>query len=294
MANAMDQSNVDAKQGVIEGSSKTSAQNKFLREKMESTLRKAREKVAQVQQEVDSDRFDKAWERVYGNKQYRPSWVGKLQNRGSPPKVRHTRKKQEPIKEEKKEDDDFFSNQVEGIPEQFRAKKTLEPLKIKGKIVPNEQELDKWRKEIDTGETTNNAVVKKTNVKGWIDDNQFWKHDKNFLAAKPKKRFDSHKPPENQKINTERYDMVAKYENKVQNAELKIGNSVVPRERDLKKWGDELEIPDDLTTQDFSIASSKKQVATTSSSKESEGQKKWNRVLKTADVPNFLAYNGYW
>lgn len=316
MPNGMDQKSGETKKGVDEANSLHGSQNTFLREKMESTLRKAREKVAQVQDGVGSERFDKAWERVYGNKQYRPSWIGKLQNRGSPPtKGKHhaRNKKQEPINEDKKEEEETLTPQTEGIPEQYRAKKTLEPLKIKGKIVPNEQALDKWRKEIDTGDATNNKIVKQTNVTGWIDNNQYWKQDgKNFLSAKPiKKKHDSQKVPENQKINTEKYDLVGKYENRVQKADLKIGDKVVPKERDLKKWGDELEIPENLTRQDFSVKPSRKPAsktssgaaaavagataagASSSSGKESEGQKKWNKVLKTADVPNFLA-NGYW
>nr|XP_054766181.1 uncharacterized protein LOC129273170 [Lytechinus pictus] len=315
MPNEMDQNGGDTKKGVDESNSLNASQNRFLREKMESTLRKAREKVAEVQQDVGSDRFDKAWERVYGNKQYRPSWIGKLQNRGSPPtKFKHhaRNKKQGVITEDKKEEEDeTLGPQTEGIPEEFRAKKTLDPLKIKGKIVPNEQALDKWRKEIDTGDVTNNKIVKQTNVTGWIDNNQYWKPDeKNFMSMKPiKKKMDSQKVPENQKINTEKYDLVGKYENRVQKADLKIGDKIVPKERDLKKWGDELEIPKNLTKQDFSVKPSKKPATTTLSGagaaavaggvasatpgKETEGQKKWDKVLKTADVPNFLA-NGYW
>ena len=205
----MAQNGEETKKGAEKGEKANSQQNTFLREKMESTLRKAREKVAEVQQDLDTDRFDKAWERVYGTRQYRPSWIGKLQNRGAPPKFRHTKPKKEPVEEEKK--DDLVGDQTKGIPEEFRTKTVLEPLKIKGEVVPNEAALERWRKEIDTGDTTNNRVVKETNVTGWIDTNQFWKHDTDFLAAKPiKKKSDSHKVPENQKINTEKYDLVRK------------------------------------------------------------------------------------
>ncbi|XP_022091817.1 uncharacterized protein LOC110979934 [Acanthaster planci] len=299
-------------------------------EVMEKTLGELRGKVT----EVTDESFNKAWDRVYGNKEYRPSWVGKITDGGRqrggrglpPPKPLYVpgagirpepaaaqgstgpahdkalRKIEEepppkPRLKPQKSHEEIKSKQYAGIPEQFRAKHVPSPLKIGGKVVPQEQELDTWKDAIASDEVSGdgkpvyNKVVKQTNITGWMDNNNYWEPKTTSLTSNlpppPRRR---HKPRIQNHIVTANYDMVGKYENKVRRQDLKIGAQELPAEKELKTWGEDLEIPDDLGATDYSQEDAK--VLETAGS--SPRRQKWNAVLKHSNVPGFFTHNNYW
>ncbi|XP_038071287.1 uncharacterized protein LOC119740152 [Patiria miniata] len=294
---------------------------------MEKTLGELRGKVT----EVTDESFNKAWDRVYGNKEYRPSWVGKITDGGRqhggrglpPPKALYVPgvgQRPEPaathgaskptddqslkkIDEEPtpkptskpKKSDEIKSKQYAGIPEQFRAKHVPSPLKIGGKVVPQEQELDTWKDAIASDEVSSdgkpvfNKVVKQTNITGWMDHNNYWEQKTTSLTSNPPPARRRQKPRIQHHIVTANYDMVGKYENKVRRQDLKIGAVQLPAEKELKSWGDDLEIPDDLGTADYSLED-----ATDLEPASSPRRQKWNAVLKHSNVPGFFTHNNYW
>lgn len=300
----------------------------------ESTVTKAKDALRGVGTVDTGDTFDKAWERVYGSKEYRPSWVGKLENGPGgrrklppPPKafkpkpIKEEVKKQVPKLIEKPKERRVSSKHTNGIPEQYRTKNTPAPLLIDGKIAPKEKELEKWRNDIESdeidadGNPVYNKVVRKTNIKGWMDNNSYWQPAKEQsqtspqLPLKPKKR-ERVAPPKNQVIHTAKYDLAAKYENTVRNEDLKLGATEIPKEKELKHWGDGLDIPDDeLVVQDYTskgpdgdkMSQNKgldgpkgMRSMRVSHPQPSSKNKKWNAVLKTADVPTFFTKNTFW
>ncbi|XP_033632570.1 uncharacterized protein LOC117294319 [Asterias rubens] len=295
-------------------------------EAMEKTLDQIRGTVT----EVTDESFNKAWDRVYGNKEYRPSWVGKIDEGGRarglpPPKSLYvpgtgkrskpaaayssepTDEVSEPLKKIVEEtapkpetkpvpDEVFKSKQYAGIPEKFRAKHVPSPLKIGGKVVPQELELDTWKDAIATEEVTSegkpvfNKVVKQTNVAGWMDHNNYWEAQTTSLTATvPKTRRRQKNNPQH-KVVTANYDMVGKYENKVRRQDLKLGARELPAEKELKRWGDDLDIPGDLGSTDHSVSGGTKMETKTSSPR----RQKWNAVLKHSNVPGFFSHNNYW
>ena len=286
------------------------------KKKVDTVTNKAKDKLRGVGNVDTGDNFDKAWEKIYGSKEYRPSWVGKLDSKGGrkvlppPPKTFQPK----PTKTQTKSDE-----HTNGIPDKYRAKNVPEPLKIGGKVVPKEKELTKWKKDIETNEVDEegkpvyNKVVKKTNVKGWMNNNSYWQpqveNNKKIVPPKPKKR-QPIPAPKNQVINKTKYDLVGKFENKVQNPNLKLGAQEIPKEPELKKWGDDLEIPDDTLDEDYTTlgASGTSKKLPSHAGRRTEGRratrmshpqpatknKKWNAVLETADVPTFFTKNTFW
>ena len=321
-----------SKDRAVQESRKSNTTTPLRSEAMEKTLDQIRGKVT----EVTDESFNKAWDRVYRNKQYKPSWVGKITEggraRGLPPpkslyvSVNKAGKRTqptatpslsapadesaEPLKKiaedvdpkpetKPKADEAFKVKQYAGIPEKFRAKHVPSPLKIGGKVVPQEQELDTWKDAIATEEVNSegkpvfNKVVKQTNVAGWMDHNNYWEATTTSLTANPppppqSKRRQKTNPPH--KVVTANYDMVGKYENKVRRQDLKIGARELPAEKELKRWGEDLEIPDDLVDTDHSIQDAGHQESTASSPR----RQKWNAVLKHSNVPGFFSHNNYW
>ena len=297
-------------------------------EAMEKTLDELRGKVT----EVTDTSFNKAWDRVYGTKEYRPSWVGKIGEGGRPrgklpppkplyvpgqkrrpeapsrakPKadapLRKAQEEPKPKPVPKKLDEAIKAKQYAGIPEKFRAKHVPSPLKIGGKVVPEETELDTWKDAIATdevgsdGKPVYNKVVKQTNVAGWMDHNNYWETppgqpSEPARAASQARRRPAGKPPA--KAVTADYDMVGKYENKVHREDLTLGSAALPAEKELKTWGEDLEIPADLGSADYS------QGGATADKEEGEEatsprRQKWNAVLKHSNVPRFFTHNNYW
>ncbi|XP_072025583.1 uncharacterized protein [Amphiura filiformis] len=284
-------------------------------ESSESAAAKAaRDKLRGVQNVDTGENFDKAWERVYGSKEYRPSWVGKIDDKGGrrmlppPPKSFQPKPKQVPIKEEVKPKTD----DTKGIPDRYRAKHVPKPLTIGGRVLPKEKELTKWKKDIESdeldeeGNPVYNKVVKKTNVKGWINNNGYWQPPKVITSIPPKQKKRQPVPaPKNQVIHKSKYDLVGKFENRVRNPDLKLGAKEIPKEPELKKWGDDLEIPDNTLEEDYTASAvemNKKSTTrrvegrrlTTRLSHPQPSSKKWNDVLETADVPSFFTKNTFW
>lgn len=283
----------------------------------------ARDKLNQTtNRTLNTHSFDRAWQRVYGAKEYRPSWVGGLSQPRPRPAPSYRQKpiltvNDEPIvenldeitanlpREEKKKVKEFYDLQVQGIPTEHRCKRAHEPLLISGKVVPREHELGRWREmittdEVDevTGQPVYNKVVKETNVPNWMKSNSYWKASSKGVII-PSERIDllsstpSPRPRENQVIHTARYDLVGKYENKIEPESLKLqGDRELPSKRELKTWGDQLEIPQRLevdeciTEMECSDISDRGRV--------SEKRRKFDSVLKEADVPRFFSHNNYW
>lgn len=271
---------------------------------------------------LNTQSFDRAWQRVYGTKEYRPSWIGSLPTpRPRPTNKSHGEKpilrvNDEPLldntdeviakfpKEDRQKVKEFYDLQVQCIPTEHRSKRIQEPLLLNGKVVPRERELGKWREMIEleevdgiTGEPLYNRVVKATNVPNWMNSNSYWRaNNKNDTFERMDQTISpstSGKLREKQVIHTAKYDLVGKYENKIAPLNLKLeGKKELPSKRELKKWGDQLEIPQKLEMEDYiSDLDSNEELNRGSMS---EKRRKFNSVLKQADVPGFFSHNNYW
>ncbi|XP_070540738.1 uncharacterized protein [Ptychodera flava] len=277
-----------------------------------SSYEKAQSKVISSGGNVTTDSFNKAWERVYGNKQYKPSWVGfGSPGRLPPPKAlnRPPLKKKEVDEKEKKlttleeeskrrqrkkstDDGTSVTLPVQAAPEVLKPrKKEPEVLKINGKELPTEPELEPWKKQIECdeigpdGRPVYNKIVKETNIPAWMKGNNYWEASavtSKKTVTKAVKKSDKKKKPA--VVNTADYDITV-YENKVKRENLKIGERDVPKERELKPWSDGIEIPEKL---DGNLEAER------DDGHLSEKRKNWNKVLHTANVPGFFSHNNYW
>ncbi|XP_077866078.1 uncharacterized protein LOC144353380 [Saccoglossus kowalevskii] len=270
-----------------------------------TSYEKAQSKVVSSGSNVTANTFNKAWDRVYGKKEYKPSWVATGGSRLPPPKPlnRPLPKKKEPeaqkknlsqIEEESKRRQRSKSSDEEppfkpGV-HKTKATRKDEVLTINGKELPKEPELDVWKQQIETSEVDKdgrpvyNKIVKQSDIPGWMKGNSYWEasSDTPSKPIKPVKLPEKKRAP--CKVYTAKYDLTV-FENKVKRDDLKIGDSEVPEEKELQDWSEHIEIPETVD-ESFDVEPDDSEL--------SEKRKNWNKVLHTADVPGFFSNNNYW
>ncbi|XP_033113440.1 uncharacterized protein LOC117114020 [Anneissia japonica] len=254
----------------------------------------ARKTLKKSSDQIKNDSFNYAWDKFYGKKNYKPSWIQRSPKDRLPTITANsdeTGKKTVVLKGDVELAHEYQVKLVEGIPIHHRTKDELKPLEISGKVVPNEKQLKKWRDVIklngidSEGRPFFNKVVKDTDVPRWMNENDYGATIvRKFVHKSDGKQKKTDSKPIRGKPNLAHYDMVTKYENRMKHADLKsIGCTTLPDKRTLNRLAEQFDIPPDVGTRDYGSS-----VRTVNEQTETEGRKNFHAVVKQVNVPKFL------